>query len=85
MSDLGEKAERFLDKVDLRLTKQISKVMKRHTTTSRFPQPRWEDMKRNADYMGMTINAYVNLAVENQNKKYRKERRDYLQAREEAL
>ena len=78
-----EKSVRFLDRVDKRLTKQISRVMKRHTTTSRFPQPRWEDMKRNADYMGMTVNAYVNLAVENQNAKYRKQRRDFLQSQEE--
>ncbi len=84
MSELGEKAERFLDRVDKRLTKQVSGVMKRHTTTSRFPQRRWEDMKRNAAFMGMTINAYVNLAVENQNAKYRKQQRDYLKSREEA-
>ncbi len=84
MSELGEKAERFLDQVDKRLTKQVSGIMKRHVTTSRFPQRRWEDMKRNAAFMGMTINAYVNLAVENQNAKYRKQQRDYLKSREEA-
>ncbi len=57
--------------------------MKRHKTTARFPLPRWEELQRNAQFMGMTTNGYLNLAVENQNSKYRRQRQAYLQAQED--
>ena len=78
MTDLEEKSLRFLGEVDKRKTKQVRQILKQHRTTVRIEQRRWDDLLRNAAYFGMTVNAYVNMAVENQNKKYRKEQREYL-------
>lgn len=81
-SELEEKSLRYMDNVDKRKVKQVREILKSHRTTVRIEEKRWETMLQNAAYFGMTVNAYVNMAVENQNKKYRKEQRDYLRRRE---
>ncbi len=83
-SELEEKSLRYLDAVDKRKVKQVRAILKMHRTTVRIEEKRWEVMLQNAAYFGMTVNAYVNMAVENQNAKYRRQQRDYLKSREEA-
>lgn len=78
LKDLAE----FGRKIDKRMTKRFRRLQTRHRFTARFKQDRWEEMVRNAQYLDMDMNAYVNMCVENYNKAIRRQRHQYLQARE---